>query len=1108
MSTSRRFPELLRPACFTLALLLALLPVAGGADPSFVEPRLLPEGYTVAGGSFYGVTIADLDGDGRLDVAATGYGVVPTLWTADPREFVLVWLGNGDGTFQPPVAVDLGPADTVGAAGIVAADLDRDGIPDLAVAAFRQQAILVLLGRGDGTFEPPIAYDAGVKAGTLQAADLDGDGNPDLAIAPAIGEMSMGATQIAVLRGDGAGRFFSPVLHTVSQFPSDLVLADADGKNGLDILVACNTHDELSVLLNDGQGGFPAAATTYSVRVDARGLWAGDFDGDGKLDVLVAGVNGTYVNTCGGGCLVTVHGNGDGSFTAPPVENVRVTGEWPARFYVAGSLAPDLNGDGRPDAFFTRPEGGRILNEVTVALGKPGGGYDLTEWVASPGLPASPEARVDGAGTFSAAAGDLDGDGAPDLVVASASGAGAGAVSVLPGVAGRPGTFRAPRVVSLSRGWSPTRALAIGRFTADAALDVLATTDALDTVPGNGDGTFGAAFAALARVAGPGEFYQTLRAADLNGDGKLDALWLADDGVQGGPAPRHLVALGNGDGTFGSAQAGSVQALSPEAGFQGVNAVIADLDGNGAPDLAILTFGPGVVHVETWLNDGSATPTFTQKGVAVVQPGPVGLGSPGLAVADLDHDGHPDLVAHRLNAAGGDDLLFLRGNGDGTFAAAVVVSSDLASTVADIAVADVDEDGDPDLLVAPDWASSVQILLGHGDGTFGARSTIPSGIGTTEVRAADLDGDGHLDLVVGSTNGPAFHRGDGLGGFGPPHHLAIGYESGGNPFEIGDLDGDGHPDLVAGHPTGEPGAGPAFDYFTVLLGDPGPRANLAVSLAASSAEVHVAEPLEWTITVANHGPDAASSVAVRDVLRLGAGFVSAHPTQGSCTQGDGIVDCALGSMAADANATITVRVSPTAVGTLWSGASASSATVDPYGADDAASATVAVVAASADLALTVADVPDPVTAGETLAYTFTATNLGPSAATSVTLVETLPAGVSLVSAAPSQGSCETGSTTVTCALGGLDPGTHAVVVVTVTPEGTGMIATSGTVSAAEADPVPANDTATAQTSVRAAGGSAKGGCGCGTAGGMGAALPVALLALLGRCGRSARRTTG
>ncbi len=1119
MSASPWHGRLFRPmGGLALSLVLALAPRTGRGDVSFVEPRLLPAGVHAYLGAFFGVASADFDGDGNLDLAATGYGLVPLLSATVPREYVGVWLGNGDGTFQAPVYVDLGPADAVGVAGLVAADLDDDGKPDLAVTAWRESRILVLLGRGDGTFGSPAGYDAGVQAGSLQVADLDGDGSLDLAVVPAIVDST--ATQIAVLPGDGLGGFGAPSLHTVSQFPVDLVLADADGRNGLDILVACNTNDELSVLLNDGHGSFPGAATSYSVRVDARGLWAGDFDGDGTLDVLVAGVNGIYGNTCGGGCLVTVHGNGDGTFTAPPLENVRVTGAWPSRFYVAGSLAPDLNGDGRPDALFLRAEGARALNEVTVMLSQPGGGYALSEWVASPGLPADPTSSVDGMGTHTALTADFDGDGAPDLVVGSMYGTGPGTLSFIPGVPGKPGTFRAPRLVWLSRGWAYTHGLSLGRLDAGTTLDVLAITDALDAVPGNGDGTFGAAFAALARVAGPGEFYNTLRTADLNRDGKLDVLWLATDGVQGGPPARHLLALGNGDGTFGSAQAGSVQALTPESGFLGRNAAIADLDGNGAPDLAVLTVGPGLVHVETWLNDGNSIPTFTPRGVAAVQPEALNLGSVGFAVADLDGDGHPDLVAHRLNAAGGDDLLFFKGNGDGTFAAPSVISSDLRSTVGDIAVADVNEDGRPDLIVALDWTSSLLLLLGHGDGTFGARSDIPS-ILNSEVRVADLDGDGHLDLVVGATSvegapsAPAVHRGDGLGGFGPPHRLAIGTGANGVPFELGDLDGDGRPDVVAGHGTLEPSAGPAFDYLTVLLNDSGPRADLAVTLAPSPGQVHVGEPLEWTITVSNHGPEAASGVAIRDALRLGASYLSATASQGSCVQGGRAVSCQLGSMAPGATATVAVRVNPVAVGTLWNSASASSATVDPATADNGASATATVVAGSADLGLTVADAPDPVTAGQQLTYTFTVTNHGPSAASGVTFTDTLPAGVTLVSATPSSGTsstCSSGSGTVTCSLHDLAAGAQVRVAIVVTTGAAGSLSNTASISANEDDPVGTNNVASALTTVQAPAQPAppveKSGCGCGATGGAEMALAASLLAVARlRRKRSAVRST-
>jgi uncharacterized repeat protein (TIGR01451 family)/MYXO-CTERM domain-containing protein len=484
--------------------------------------------------------------------------------------------------------------------------------------------------------------------------------------------------------------------------------------------------------------------------------------------------------------------------------------------------------------------------------------------------------------------------------------------------------------------------------------------------------------------------------------------------------------------------------------------------------------------------------------VVAVQPGAVLAASPGMAVADLDADGHPDLVAHRFNAAGGDDLLFFKGVGDGTFAAARVIASDLGATVNDVAVGDLDGDGKPDLVLAQ--GSFATVLLGNGNGTFRRPTTgsdVVSGVGTYQVQLVDLDGDGRLDLVVGAGNGPAFHRGDGLGGFGPPRHLAIGVEAGGYPFALADLDGDGLPDLVAGHGNFEPGLGPAHDYLTVLRNDSGPRADLAVALAGAPAPVHVAEPLDWTVTVANHGPDAATGVTVRQPLRHGASFGSAGASQGSCTRAGDVVTCSLGTVAANASATTTVRVVPTAAGTLWHTASARSALADPGGGDDGDSARVTVLSASADLGLTASAAPDPVTVGGSLTYTFTATNHGPSAATGVTFTDALPAAATFLSAATTAGTCAHLAGTVTCAVGTLPASGQARITIAVSPQAAGALGNQGTVSGVEADPAAANNAGSAQVTVEAAsaGGSGGGGCGC-TAAGDPVGLTLLGLALL------------
>jgi uncharacterized repeat protein (TIGR01451 family) len=137
---------------------------------------------------------------------------------------------------------------------------------------------------------------------------------------------------------------------------------------------------------------------------------------------------------------------------------------------------------------------------------------------------------------------------------------------------------------------------------------------------------------------------------------------------------------------------------------------------------------------------------------------------------------------------------------------------------------------------------------------------------------------------------------------------------------------------------------------------------------------------------------------------------------------------------------------------------------DDTGLQTLCSITIEVVAVEADLSVTKADAPDPVTAGSNLTYTVTVTNNGLDPSTDSTLTDTLPAEVTLVSATPSQGSC---SGTVTCSLGALAVGSSATIeiVVTVDPAAPCPLTLTNTasVSGAEADPDPANDSATAET---------------------------------------------
>ncbi len=257
-------------------------------------------------------------------------------------------------------------------------------------------------------------------------------------------------------------------------------------------------------------------------------------------------------------------------------------------------------------------------------------------------------------------------------------------------------------------------------------------------------------------------------------------------------------------------------------------------------------------------------------------------------------------------------------------------------------------------------------------------------------------------------------------------------------------------------------------------------ADLSVTKADSPDPVIAGTDLTYTVTATNNGPsNTGGDVTVTDTLPAGTSFVSATPSVGSCVEGPP-VSCDVGPMAPNATVTVTVVVhvdSSVPEGSeLGNNASVSSGTSDPNTENNSVVEETR-VETSADVALTKEAAPDPVTAGNELTYTITATNDGPSDAQDVTVTDPLPAGTTFVSATPSQGSC-TGTTTVTCGLGTLTDGASATITLVVhvdpgTPGGT-VITNTATVTspqpevtAATADPADANNSASVSVTVLA-----------------------------------------
>lgn len=247
------------------------------------------------------------------------------------------------------------------------------------------------------------------------------------------------------------------------------------------------------------------------------------------------------------------------------------------------------------------------------------------------------------------------------------------------------------------------------------------------------------------------------------------------------------------------------------------------------------------------------------------------------------------------------------------------------------------------------------------------------------------------------------------------------------------------------------------------------QADLSVTKSDNPDPVRPSDGLVYTVAVTNNGPSNATVVILTDIPpSTGITFLSAASTAGSCTEAAGTVTCDIGSIANGATATATIQVTVnqdvSAGTTLTNNASVTGNEEDPNSSDDNAATETTVVT---DLAIAKADDPDPATAGANLTYTLTVTNGAAPDATNVVVTDTLPSGVSFVSAVATQGTCAQDSGTVTCGLGTLSSGSTATVtiIVTVDQNTLGVIINNATVASDEFDPDGSNNTTTESTTV-------------------------------------------
>jgi hypothetical protein len=690
---------------------LCLEALEGRCLPSFITAPAYP-----AGSNAYAVAVKDFNGDGRVDMAVVNDYASGT---------VTILKGNPDGSFKPAGSFPVGSYPTA----LVAADLNGDGKADLAVANSGTNTVSVLLGNGDGTFHAQVAYVVGVRPRAIVAGDFDKDGDLDLATAN-YGTNYHGS--VTVLKNSGSGTFTTNLIESLAMEGRGLVAGDFDNNGDLDLVVVGYTYDwdlsycetpVMQVLTGHGDGSFTTGAT-YHADFSPSQVVAGDFDGNGDLDLAVA--NAFY------GTVSVWLGNGNGTF----VQKGSYTGAW--------ATAGDFNGDGRPDLFTTERNGSLSLFQG-----------------AGDGTFGPPANYVAGAATWVTAAADLDGDGDLDLVIPNATNS--GTVTVMRNT----GNGFAPALPMYGTGGIEHFTLVSADFNKDGTADLAVANDNNVAIfLAKADGTLGgpATYPAQSDVV-------ALVAADVNRDGFPDLV------VSNSKSKSVSVLVNKGDGTF-------LPAKNFGLGAYTGSVAVADFTGDGIPDIAVVAGGMVAVLRGTGTGRFRAPVTYAAGyGLDALQAGdfngdghedlavancggnscssqvtillnsgngafytagayPTGVGGSSLALADFNGDGALDLaVANRYY---GTTVSLLLGNGDGTFQPRVTYGAGNQPYAP--VVTDVNRDGKLDVVVASD--GGMQVLLGNGDGSFQAPQGTAVGPAATGVAAGDFNADGWPDVAL------------------------------------------------------------------------------------------------------------------------------------------------------------------------------------------------------------------------------------------------------------------------------------------------------------------------------------------------------------------------
>ncbi len=652
------------------------------------------------GGTITDLAVVDVDGDDVLDL------VVAT--DTDVR----LLLCPGSLVFMEPESLG------TGATSLTAADLDGDGLVDLALTDFANDTLELFFGSSGGFASTPDATLSNGLSGprAVSAADLTGNGSLDLAVAN-------GTTGEVAIFFQGAARAFGPAPDRVLEAPTasavatTVALADLDGDGDRDVVVGYANADVLAVHLQEPAGDFAPPTTLLGGAgrtADPRRLRVADLDHDGDLDFAVS---------VGGTTGIAAFLQQDGAFSELPDLELDAPG-------ALGLVAEDLNGDARTDLAAATGSSAAV---VVYLQSRPG---DFASEAMELG-------EFTGKRTFFVEAADLDGDGDLDLALAHKLDESVGVhLQVAPGVFGPSPTI----AIDLGEDARVT-SLASGDLDGDGDVDLAAALDRahrigllIQTSPGVFE--FDAATGALGTDSTT-PVPRFVELADLDSDGALDVIAATGNEL--------ALFLRGPSGTFPTEPQLSLGGTSATVQAREVHA--ADLDGDGDVDLI------GAFSGEDGSGIGSATAVYWNEATGFREE-LLGATDPtdrvrSAVAGDFDSDGDLDVISAQR---GSGTLVLYAQIGPGTFGPGVAIAPERPFAPIAVRAVDIDGDGDDDVIAVDAEAGRAFAFVQEAPGRRRLDERIrftPLGHGavTVDVAIADLDEDGDIDVVTADSVG-------------------------------------------------------------------------------------------------------------------------------------------------------------------------------------------------------------------------------------------------------------------------------------------------------------------------------------------------------------------